>query len=160
MERLMGSDHNEAPMDDKDLLQAALRVLLGASGAQAAGPATNGAAPQTPYASNGWQPANGTGSWQAANGNGSSAGWADPPRQAPPAAPQPTSTMQQALIWLAIGAAIAYILSDREIRDKLLRQMMKLYSDVVVGFEEMKATVSDMKAEVDAGHASSNSSAS
>lgn len=75
------------------------------------------------------------------------------PTESPPAmgGGQPSVGYQQALIWAALGAAAAWVLSDAEIRNKLIKQVMRLYAETVVGFEEMKEKVADMKAEVDAG---------
>jgi len=64
-------------------------------------------------------------------------------------------SFQQALIWAALGAAAAWVLSDPAIRDKLIRQAIKLYAEMAQGFEEVKAKVAEMKADVDAASHSS-----
>lgn len=57
---------------------------------------------------------------------------------------------QQFLLGAAIGAAAAYVLSDEELRAKLVKTGIKLYSNVVGSFEEMKEQMADLKAEAEA----------
>ncbi|WP_332672924.1 hypothetical protein [Aromatoleum sp.] len=57
---------------------------------------------------------------------------------------------EQFLLGALVGAAAAYVLSDEELRGKLVKTGIKLYSNVVGGFEEMKEQVADLKAEVEA----------
>lgn len=54
---------------------------------------------------------------------------------------------QQFLLGAALGAAAAWVLSDEELRGKLLRAGMKLYAGVTGGFEEMKEQMSDLRSE-------------
>lgn len=56
----------------------------------------------------------------------------------------------QFLLGAAIGAAAAYVLSDEELRGKLLKMGMKLYAGVLGGVEEFKEQMADLKAEVEA----------
>jgi hypothetical protein len=150
----LGSDKDDNGKIDQELLEAALRRLLGN--------ADGGQVPPPP----GWgyPPAGQAGGWWVPPGTPPYAGAGAPPwggamPPPPPGYPagvgqgaaQPGSGFQQALIWAALGAAVAWVLSDPEVRDKLIKQAMKLYGELVVGIEEMKEKVSDMKAEVDAG---------
>lgn len=57
---------------------------------------------------------------------------------------------EQFLLGALVGAAAAYVLSDEELRGKLVKSGLKLYSNVVGSFEEMKEQVADLKAEVEA----------
>lgn len=59
---------------------------------------------------------------------------------------------EQFLLGALVGAAAAYVLSDEEVRGKLIKTGIKLYSNVVGSFEEMKEQVADLKAEVEAEH--------
>jgi hypothetical protein len=133
----LGSDKDDNGKIDQDLLEAALRRLLGGG--------DTGAVPPPPPPGWGYPPPGQPGGWWVPPGT--------PPYTAapPPGAAPAGSGFQQALIWAALGAAVAWVLSDPEVRDKLIKQAMKLYSELVVGVEEMKEKVSDMKAEVDAG---------
>lgn len=56
----------------------------------------------------------------------------------------------QFLLGAAIGAAAAYVLSDEELRGKLLKTGMKLYAGMLGGVEEFKEQMADLKAEVEA----------
>lgn len=57
---------------------------------------------------------------------------------------------EQFLLGALIGAAATYVLSDEELRAKLVKAGIKLYSGVLGGFEEMKEQMADLKAEVEA----------
>lgn len=57
---------------------------------------------------------------------------------------------EQFLLGALVGAAAAYVLSDEDLRGKLVKSGLKLYSNVVGSFEEMKEQVADLKAEVEA----------
>ncbi len=61
-----------------------------------------------------------------------------------------TRQTEQFLLGALVGAAAAWVLTDEELRGKLVKTGMKLYSSVASGFEEMKEQMSDIKAEVDA----------
>jgi len=110
---------------NQELLEAALRRLLGG----------NTAPPPPPPPYGGY------------SGAAPGYGYGYPP---PPAGGGQQS-MQQALIWAALGAAAAWVLSDPAVRDKLVKQAIKLYTEMAVGMEEMKEKIADLKAEVDAG---------
>lgn len=56
---------------------------------------------------------------------------------------------EQFVLGALIGAAAVYVLGDEEIRNKLVKTGMKLYANVVGGFEEMKEQMADMRAEVE-----------
>ncbi len=74
-----------------------------------------------------------------------------PPAPAPPSASAGGQAMQQALLWAALGAAGAWVLSDPALRDLLIRQAMKLYGELAMGMEEIKTKAAEMRADVDAG---------
>ncbi|WP_228273784.1 hypothetical protein [Rhodocyclus tenuis] len=57
---------------------------------------------------------------------------------------------EQFLLGAALGAAAAYVLSDEELRNKLVRMGMKLYAGIAGGFEEIKEQMADLRAEVEA----------
>lgn len=60
------------------------------------------------------------------------------------------ANMQQFLMGALLGGAAAYVLSDAELREKILKGAMKLYGGVMGGFEEMKEQMADIKAEMEA----------
>jgi len=60
----------------------------------------------------------------------------------------PTRHTDQFLMGLMIGAGAAWILSDEELRGKLIKAGMKLYTGVAGGFEEVKEQMADIRAEV------------
>lgn len=57
---------------------------------------------------------------------------------------------EQFVLGALIGAAAVYVLGDEEMRGKLVRTAMKLYSGIAGGFEEFKEQMADIKAEVEA----------
>lgn len=57
---------------------------------------------------------------------------------------------EQFLLGALVGAAAAWVLSDEEMRAKLIKTGVKLYSGLAGGFEEMKEQMADIKAEVQA----------
>jgi hypothetical protein len=61
----------------------------------------------------------------------------------------PSRRSEQFLLGAAIGAA-AYVLADDELRGKLIKSGIKLYSSLMGGFEEMREQVADIQAEVQA----------
>lgn len=61
-----------------------------------------------------------------------------------------TRQTEQFLLGAMVGAAAAWVLSDEELRGKLVKAGMKLYTSVASGFEEMKEQMADIKAEVEA----------
>ncbi|WP_333874950.1 hypothetical protein [Methylobacter sp.] len=60
----------------------------------------------------------------------------------------PTRHTDQFLMGLMLGAGAAWILSDEELRGKLIKAGMKFYSGVAGGFEEIKEQMADIRAEV------------
>jgi len=58
---------------------------------------------------------------------------------------------QQFLMGLLLGGAAAYVLSDDELREKIIKKAMKMYGGVMGSFEEMKEQMADLKAEMEAG---------
>ena len=55
---------------------------------------------------------------------------------------------EQFILGALLGAAAVYVLGDEEMRAKLVKTAMKLYSGVAGGFEEIKEQMADLKAEV------------
>lgn len=62
----------------------------------------------------------------------------------------PSHQTEQFLMGLMIGAGAAWLLSDEEMRGKLIKAGMKLYASIAGGFEELKEQMGDIRAEVDA----------
>lgn len=62
----------------------------------------------------------------------------------------PSRGTEQFVLGMMIGAAAAWVLTDEELRGKLVKAGMKLYAGVAGGFEEMKEQMADIRAEVDA----------
>jgi len=63
----------------------------------------------------------------------------------------PSGRTEQFLVGAAIGAAAAYVLSDEELRGKLLKSGVTLYNGLLGGIEEMKEQIADIQAEMQAG---------
>ena len=59
----------------------------------------------------------------------------------------PSSKNERFLLGLLIGAGAAYLLNDKNLRGKIIKSAMKLYSGLVGEFEEIKEQVADFKAE-------------
>jgi len=57
---------------------------------------------------------------------------------------------EQFLLGALVGAAAAYVLGDEELRGKLVKTGIKLYSGLMGSVEEMKEQMADLKAEVEA----------
>lgn len=57
---------------------------------------------------------------------------------------------EQFVLGALIGAAAVYVLGDEEMRNKLLKSAIKLYSGIAGGFEEIKEQMADIRAEVEA----------
>jgi len=55
---------------------------------------------------------------------------------------------QQLLAGVVIGAAAAYLLGDEQLRGKLIRAGMQLYTGLAGGFEEIKEQMADIQAEL------------
>lgn len=62
----------------------------------------------------------------------------------------PSRRSDQFLLGALIGAAATYVLADDELRGKVIKSGIKLYSGLVGGIEEMKEQVADLNAEVQA----------
>lgn len=62
----------------------------------------------------------------------------------------PKKRSDQFLLGLLLGAGASYLLSDAELRGKLIKSGMKLYAGLAGGMEEIKEQVADMKAEIEA----------
>ncbi|PKU24754.1 hypothetical protein [Telmatospirillum siberiense] len=60
----------------------------------------------------------------------------------------PSRRSEQFLLGALLGAAAAYVLSDEDLRGKLIKGGLRLYSGLAGGFEEMKEQVADLKAEM------------
>ena len=55
---------------------------------------------------------------------------------------------EQFLLGALLGAAAIWVLTDEELRAKLIKAGMKLYSNLAGGFEEMKEQMADIRAEI------------
>ena len=62
----------------------------------------------------------------------------------------PARHLDQFLIGAALGAGAAWVLSDEELRGKMIKAGMKLYANIAGSFEEFKEQMADIRAEVDA----------
>lgn len=62
----------------------------------------------------------------------------------------PSRRTDQFLIGLLVGAAATYVLSDEELRGKIMKSGAKLYGGMVGGLEEMKEQMADIRAELTA----------
>jgi len=67
----------------------------------------------------------------------------------------PAGRTEQFLLGAAVGAAAAYVLSDEDLREKLIHAGVKLYAGLAGGLEEFKEQVADARAEFDAGSSGS-----
>ncbi|MDR2925141.1 MAG: hypothetical protein LBU76_04220 [Azoarcus sp.] len=62
----------------------------------------------------------------------------------------PSRKSERFLMGLLIGAGAAYLLSDENLRGKLIKSAMKAYAGLAGGFEEIKEQIADYKAELEA----------
>ena len=65
----------------------------------------------------------------------------------------PSRRSEQLLLGLALGAAGAWVLSDAELRGRIMKAAMRLYAGMAAGLEEMKEQAEDLKAELEAEQA-------
>jgi len=65
----------------------------------------------------------------------------------------PSRRSEQLLLGIALGAAGAWVLSDAELRGRIMKGAMRLYAGVAAGMEEMKEQAEDLKAELAAEQA-------
>lgn len=63
----------------------------------------------------------------------------------------PSGRTEQFLLGAAIGAAAAYVLSNEELRGKLLRAGVDLYTNLAGGLAEIKEQMADIQAEKELG---------
>lgn len=89
---------------------------------------------------------------KAKNGN-SGADMAQAPGRGLFAGLLPSGRNEQFLLGALIGAAATYVLSDEELRGRMIRAGLRLYTGLAGGLEEMKEQVADLKAEVAAERA-------
>lgn len=61
---------------------------------------------------------------------------------------------EQFIVGALLGAGAAYVLADEELRNKIMKSVMKLYAGLTGGLEEFKEQMADLKAEVAAEHGS------
>jgi hypothetical protein len=134
----MGREGDRVAGINEELLEAALRRLLATGDAMApppqgapyAAPYPPGPHAQQPYPFPGFAPGGPGGGGYGAAVHQGMAGW--------PGSGQAAAGGQASL-------------SDPAVRDKLIKQAMKIYLELVVGFQEVKDRVADLKADVDAG---------
>ncbi len=55
---------------------------------------------------------------------------------------------EQFLIGALLGGAAAYVLADEQLRNKVMKSIMKLYAGMTGGMEEFKEQIADLKAEI------------
>lgn len=60
----------------------------------------------------------------------------------------PKGRTEQFLVGALVGAAAAYVLSDEQLRGKLIKSGLQLYSGLMGGLEEMKEQAADIQAEM------------
>lgn len=65
----------------------------------------------------------------------------------------PSRRSEQFLVGLLVGAAAAYVLSDEELRGKIVKSGLKLYGNLAGGLAEMKEQMADLQAELEAEQA-------
>ncbi len=63
----------------------------------------------------------------------------------------PSRKSERFLLGVLVGAGAAYVLSDENLRGKIIKSAMKLYSGVAGELEEIKEQIADYKAEIEAG---------
>lgn len=62
----------------------------------------------------------------------------------------PSRRSEQFLLGAAIGVGLAYVMSDEQLRGRIIKSGLKLYSGLVGGVEEFKEQVADARAELEA----------
>lgn len=62
----------------------------------------------------------------------------------------PTGRTEQFLLGAVIGAAAAYVMSDEELRGKLMKSGIKFYSSLMSGYAELREQMTDLQAEAEA----------
>lgn len=60
---------------------------------------------------------------------------------------------EQFLVGALVGAAAVYVLGDENLRGKLIKAGLQLYTGLTGGVEEMKEQMADIRAEMAAGEA-------
>lgn len=60
----------------------------------------------------------------------------------------PSNRSDQLLLGLVLGAAVTYVLSDDELRGRIMKSGVKLYSSLAGGLAEMQEQMADIQAEV------------
>ncbi|MBO3273916.1 YtxH domain-containing protein [Pseudomonas schmalbachii] len=115
----------------------------------------------TGYGGYGYVPQN-QGAWQAPPqmmGGAPGAGWQDPAAMFGMAGGMDAGILQglptflrsrnteQFLLGLLVGTAATWVLTDEELRGKLLKSAVKLYANLAGGLEEFKEQMADVKAE-------------
>ena len=65
----------------------------------------------------------------------------------------PRDRTGQFVVGALVGAAAAWVLSDEELRGKMMKSGLKAWADLTGSLEEMKEQMADMQAELAAGQA-------
>ncbi len=60
----------------------------------------------------------------------------------------PSRRSEQFLLGAAVGLGVTYVLSDDELRGKLIKSAIKLYAGLAGGIAEVKEQVADIQAEI------------
>jgi hypothetical protein len=63
----------------------------------------------------------------------------------------PKKKRDQFLLGLVLGAGVTWLLSNEEVRGRLMRAGTQFYSGLLGGFEEIKEQFADIQAEMSAG---------
>lgn len=62
----------------------------------------------------------------------------------------PAGRAEQFLLGAMLGAAATYVLNDEELRGKLMKSGVNLYTNLMGGYAEFKEQMADLHAEVEA----------
>lgn len=65
----------------------------------------------------------------------------------------PESASAQLMMGVIIGGAVAYVLSDEVLREKIIRQGVKSFGNMAGSLAELKEQIADVQAEIEAGQA-------
>jgi len=61
-------------------------------------------------------------------------------------------TTEQFVIGALLGAAAAYVLADEELRGKIMKSVLRLYTGLASSVEEFKEQMADVRAEIETEH--------
>jgi hypothetical protein len=61
-------------------------------------------------------------------------------------------TTEQFVVGALLGAAAAYVLADEELRGRIMKSVLRLYTGLAGSVEEFKEQMADVRAEIEAEH--------